>query len=787
MPCVIQVELPRPPEEHRALLAAEQQERATKGFQEALRREASDTEPDSDAAPPGAGPRGAGDAMTVGSHERLRLLCDGGGLCSLGLWPPWRRPAPSHPRLLSAGRFVDDYLDKMEVQHGLAPEDLFDRMARGSIEDLPFQGAPWDYAQQEFQRVIDGGTGSTVPQSADQPQRLRVRLLQSILALADDPDTRGMEHFCRGVRIGVGVRMPRTPAVYPRKRRWRLRDNDTGGLDDDLEGADAWRLNYKSATVHRDEVHRQLLDHHRRGLCLRFTPEEALQLEGLSVNSLGGVEKTHEDGRPPSVRVVMDATHGVKVNREVRQLDRDRMPTSLDVKRLQREQSLSGAAVGLAVDAQEAHRLVAVHPKDWPLQGCRSDVSGEIFTYRVGCFGVTTAAYWWSRLGGGLLRALHHLLLPRDEVWVLLMADDFKIESTAKRPARAVVKALLLLLLLGLPVAWPKMQGGTRVLWIGYEILLRELAVGISARRAAWCVSFLSKLSRDGRVDIRYFRSGLGRLSFVVSALEWERPFLSPLYTYLSLVRGAGHRALPLYVRLTARYLAERISLRRFYPSALRRPLCIDAFRIDAHAEGMEIGIGGWLPRRDHQGILCTERSPWFAFRLNPDLAPWAYARGEPFRSIAALEAVGVLAALLAFREHFAEGSDAVYTVRGLTDNKGNRATISRLQSTRFPLCAVLMEIAAQSEQMNVRLALDWVPRDWNAQADQLSNGDYRGFSDSQRVHINWSQVDWKVLHWAMDLGDRRRQETEVETGIAEHQGRRKPTAANSFRAKEPW
>ncbi len=197
-----------------------------------------------------------------------------------------------------------------------------------------------------------------------------------------------------------GVRMPRTPAVYPRKRKWRLRSDDAVAFGDELEGMDAWRINYKTAVLHKEEIHRQLIDHHHRGLSLKLSPSEAFDVSSLSINSLGGVEKTHDDGRPPPVRVVMDATHGVRLNRAVRQLDRDRVPTALDVKRLQREQSLTGPALGLAVDAQEAHRLVAVHPSDWPLQGCRSDVTGEVFLYKVGCFGVTTAAYWWSRLGG---------------------------------------------------------------------------------------------------------------------------------------------------------------------------------------------------------------------------------------------------------------------------------------------------------------------------------------------------------------------------------------------------
>ncbi len=725
--------------------------------------------------------------MTVGSHERLRLLCDGGGLCSLGLWPPWQRPEPAHPRLRAAGAFLETFLDGLQDQHGFTASSLFDRLARGSIEALPFQGDPWESAQAQFQQIIDGGTGAATPRPEDQPQRLRVRLLQTILDLAGDPDARGMEHFCRGVRVGVGVRMPRTPAVDQRKRRWRLHAEDIGATVEEPEGMDGWRANYRSAEVHCDEVHRQLIDHHQRGLSLKYSPTEALGLDSLSINSLGGVEKVHEDGRPPSVRVVMDATHGVRVNREVRQLDRDRMPTALDVKRLQREQALTGPALGLAVDAQEAHRLVAVHPRDWPLQGCRSDVTGEVFIYKVGCFGVTTAAYWWSRLGGGLLRSLHHILLPSDQVWALLMADDFKIEATSAQPARSVVKALLLLLLIGLPVSWPKTQGGSRILWIGYEIWLQQLAVGISARRASWCTGFLDKLARDGRCDLRHFRSGVGRLAFVVSALEWERPFLSPFYTYLSLVNGIGHRALPLYVRLTARYLSERIALRRVYPSALQRPLCIDAFRIDAHAEGQEIGIGGWLPRRDQRGELRTELSPWFSFRLTSDSAPWAYARGEPFRSIASLEAVGVLVALVAFQNYFTSGSDAVYTVRGLTDNKGNRATISRLQSTKFPLCAVLMEVAAQSEHLGIRLALDWIPRNWNVEADRLSNGDLQGFAAAHRVNIDWPTVQWRVLDWALDFGKPAAPHDPVQHAPAPEPRRPRKRMHASLRATEPW
>ncbi len=775
-----------PPEEHRALRAARLQEEGTRGHLLRLQREASDTEPDSDAQPHGSGPKGRGDPMLVGSHERMRWLCDGAGLCSLGVWAPWQRPEPSHPKLVRAGALLDDFLDALDNNYGFTADDLFARLADGAVATDPFPGPVWDSFLASFVNIVDDGKGSASPRAEDLPQRVRIRLLQEVLRLGGDADVAGMEHFCRGVRIGVGVRLPRTPAVYPRKRRWRSFDEEAHRRwEEEADGSTAWQINYRSAQLQKDEIHRQLLEHCDRGMAIRMSADEARAFPNLSINALGGVEKQHADGRPPTVRMVMDATRGVYVNRVTRQRDQDRCPTSLDVKRVQREQAHSRTPLGLAVDAQDAHRLVRVHPDDWPLQGCRSDLTGEIIIYKVGCFGVATAAYWWSRLGGALVRCLHLVLRPSDELWALLMADDFKLESSAEAPARAVIKSLVLLLLLGVPIAWAKTQGGHRIQWIGYEIWLRELALGISERRAAWCLGFLDGIARDGRFNIGLLRSGVGRLTFVVSALEWERPFLAPFYTYLALHPGFGHRELPLYLRLIARYLSNRISLRRVYPSAVRRPLRLDAFRIDARAEGQAIGVGGWLPVRDQSGVLRTQLSPWFALELSAATAPWAYTKGEPYRSIAALEAVAVLVALVAFRAHLSAGADHIYTVRGLTDNRGNRSSVSRLQSTKFPLCGILMEIAAQSENLGVRLALDWVPREWNQEADQLSNGCSDGFSQHLRVDIDWASVSWEVLDWALAEG------AKAEGADRRIQPKKKPhkrlTPKVLFKTTDPW
>ena len=96
---------------------------------------------------------------------------------------------------------------------------------------------------------------------------------------------------------------------------------------------------------------------------------------------------------------------------------------------------------------------------------------------------------------------------------------------------------------------------------------------------------------------------------------------------------------------------------------------------------------------------------------------------GFPERRKNMLEALGLLLALLAFGPGESLDNTALNVqVPAFTDNKENGYVINKLMTTRFPSCAVVMELAAQAEMRGARIEAAWTPRERNQEADDLSN-----------------------------------------------------------------
>ncbi|CAE8650998.1 unnamed protein product [Polarella glacialis] len=212
-----------------------------------------------------------------------------------------------------------------------------------------------------------------------------------------------------------------------------------------------------------------------------------------------------------------------------------------------------------------------------------------------------------------------------------------------------------------------------------------------------------------------------------------------------------------------------------------------------ARAEGEDVRIGGWecLDSDD----VGTAR--WFSEVITRENAPWVFEAGDPFRTIATLELLATLCCLVAFLRVpgpvNVEEPRALLTLGGSTDNLGNKFVVAKLQTTKYPLVCVLMEIAAMLHQAGEGLDLQWVPRLQNIEADQLTNGDFRGFDPAVRVRVNIATQPWVVLNSMLKQG--RALYSVIREGRIESSKRKLEKFAGpfvrsqkkSFRERDPW
>ena len=177
-----------------------------------------------------------------------------------------------------------------------------------------------------------------------------------------------------------------------------------------------------------------------------------------------------------------------------------------------------------------------------------------------------------------------------------------------------------------------------------------------------------------------------------------------------------------------------------------------ELFRLDAKAEGEDVAIGGWLSR----GVSRTRDAPWFAVRLNRRNAPWAFSRGEAFRTIASLELLGALVGLMVLGPKPELKKELIGTLLMTcgTDNRSNSYLLDRMITTKYPLGVVLMELAAQSHLRGIALRAKWLPRLQNEEADALSNFDFSSFDAGKRIEVDLDTMNFCLLNDLFAAGD---------------------------------
>jgi hypothetical protein len=468
-----------------------------------------------------------------------------------------------------------------------------------------------------------------------------------------------------------------------------------------------------SATERPDVLLKQFEADEAEGMRVGVPPSVAASTYGskLAVASQGALLKSLDKDEH---RVIHDGTFKVLVNHSIRVRDQLRTPSFNEARCALHEMSRDGLAhFALPVDMSKAHRRTHMREQDWGYQACQvSLVPDTVFLNKVGTFGISSASYWWSRLLACIIRAQHYCLSKRFMTWILTYVDDIWMTAGGPHSFTALSLSLLFYALLGVPFAWHKVKGGAQLDWVGYWIDVERFRVGGSLRRQQWIVKWLADKLESPEVVVRDVVEGPGRLSFAAGPLVHLRPFLGPIHAYVSAAHPQHYGRLPLIVRLVFILLSAAAKLNRFVECRPLRQDLGELFRLDAKAEGDLVVVGGW-----ETGLSPDPaKARWFSLQLTRKNAGWAFSKGEAFRTIASLELFAFLVGIMLFvRPSQLSDYDARIGMTGVrftafTDNQSNQYLIDKLQTTRMPLCAVLMKVAWQLSLRNVSASLLWIP-----------------------------------------------------------------------------
>ncbi|CAL1173513.1 unnamed protein product [Cladocopium goreaui] len=569
-------------------------------------------------------------------------------------------------------------------------------------------------------------------------QPFHLRLMKELLAFGEDADREFLMQGEVGYPVGVLTPLPRTPHCYEEQTTWRLED-------DPHMQEEVWRSNYQSVGEHVQFVREHFTEECAEGLMERLTLEQAKTRFGdkIAISSLAVLVEQNHQGKK---RVIHDATHGTKLNNRIRCRDKTRSPSAREKQYLLAYfQENKCSVFSLVGDISKAHRRFLHAP-------------------------------------GAGIRLVHELLGPQMPVELLLFADDLEALGASAGGRRGITLAFLYMSVLGFPFKWTKQRGGLRVEWIGLFSDYSVYKLGLSPSRARWMHDWVKELADTGTTTAKNFEQGLGRLGFAAMALTWERPFLGPLYSWCAAIRTKrGALRVPAMLRTILRFLAKRFLAGgdlQCPPPLKRQEGKQVIFYTDAKATEESAWIGGF--KQGTYGKVLA----WFSEEVPLSWAPWLKLKRDPKRIIAALELLASLVAVKLWMQPAQQSSEAVCWLKGKTDNQSNTYALTKWMSTKFPLTIFIMEMSESLRLGRCNLTLDWVPREWNQLADDLTNQKFDKFSLQDRIRWDRFQQEWLVLEEFMAHANSFHDETRKRKSEPQVQMPRKRKRVSSLK---PW
>ena len=613
-----------------------------------------------------------------------------------------------------------------------------------------------------------------------------LKALHLLLREMRDADFEIIHTMKTGVTAGILFPLPRTPAIYEEQKKWRL-------CWDPLATPMTIAGNYSSLEKHTEEVRKQFKEEEQIGLMREYSEADFYKKFGKNV-AISALAVIEEDGGN-KIRVIHDGTHKTMINHRIKSRDKLRCPGVPEMHTIMRERRRqSQICMSLKADFTKAHRWVKVIEEEHGMLACQIQ-PGWIWANESETFGVGSAAYWWSRLSGALIRAVHGVLGPRWILDILLYADDVEITMATAQEREGAVMAIFIMLALGAPFKWKKFLGGYNLDWVGFHIHNPSFSIGISENRADWLIRWMEALIQEPTVETHVFAGGLGRLNFAAMALFFEKPWLGPLYVWSSTIQQSGKQraTIPWGIKLILKWLCERI---RNDGRLMRTPDLPkdkgELFRTDAKAENGRATLGGWECRDN----TPPGRARWWFMEIRKEDFPWVFSKhNDPQRVIATLELLATLLAIIIFDYKEEDFWTSTCTISADTDNQGVTLAMHKFMSTKWPLTAVLAELGEQLRRRRLELHLSWLRRDLNTEADSITNEDFTAFDAQKEIKVDPKSIQWVVLPEVMEWSKQIYEHTEAlrtKKEVTRSQGcgagkRRRISAAQRLRTTDPW
>ena len=247
------------------------------------------------------------------------------------------------------------------------------------------------------------------------------------------------------------------------------------------------------------------------------------QFPHLAVGRLG---VAFSDSRP--ARLVVDSSI-CGLNSRCILPERTTLPSAKDVLRCYPLRQNDADLAGFSLDVKSAHKRVVIRASEQSL--VTFQLNGVLHIYRVCPFGATFSAFWWSRLGGWLLRFFHQSVWLQHAAW--LYVDDYLwLQRRDILPLVATYLALLCRIL-NVPISWRKTELDVSIHWIGWSFHFSSGYIEIPQDKRNKLLGYLHQLQKHARTPRSYLDKTIGLLMWITQLFPFMRIWIRHLYNDL--------------------------------------------------------------------------------------------------------------------------------------------------------------------------------------------------------------------------------------------------------------